>query len=165
MQCTKEKKQRRISEQTEEQETTQWAYYPNQVSQSDQWLLPLTEFKLLSVTTSIDTQHSRSYLFLETKSIMIALRHSTPPPGHLKLKIPRKQRATLHRDKISSLFQNIAVSVECGNTFVADCMHPALVRFLSLRPITLIITSFKNSQLVCDSLSTVNSLVNHSVIV
>lgn len=67
MQCTKEKKQRRISERTEGQETTQWAYDPNQVSQSDQWLLPLTEFKLLSATTSIDTQHSRSYLFLETK--------------------------------------------------------------------------------------------------
>ena len=80
MQCTKEKKQRRISERTEGQETTQWAYDPNQVSQSDQWLLPLTEFKLLSATTSIDTQHSRNYLFLETKSIMIALRHSTPPP-------------------------------------------------------------------------------------
>ena len=80
MQCTKEKKQRRISERTEGQETTQWAYDPNQVSQSDQWLLPLTEFKLLSATTSIDTQHSRNYLFLETKSIMIALRHSTPRP-------------------------------------------------------------------------------------
>ena len=80
MQCIKEKKQRRISERKEGQETTQWAYDPNQVSQSDQWLLPLTEFKLLSATTSIDTQHSRSYLFLETKSIMIALRHGTPPP-------------------------------------------------------------------------------------
>ena len=76
----RKKKQRRISERTEGQETTQWAYDPNQVSQSDQWLLPLTEFKLLSATTSIDTQHSRNYLFLETKSIMIALRHSTPRP-------------------------------------------------------------------------------------
>ena len=63
MQCTKEKKQRRISERTEGQETTQWAYDPNQVSQSDQWLLPLTEFKLLSATTSIDTTFTQLFIF------------------------------------------------------------------------------------------------------
>ena len=50
----RKKKQRRISERTEGQETTQWAYDPNQVSQSDQWLLPLTEFKLLSATDNIN---------------------------------------------------------------------------------------------------------------
>lgn len=64
MQCTKEKKQRRISERTEGQETTQWAYDPNQVSQSDQWLLPLTEFKLLSATDNINWHTTFTQLFI-----------------------------------------------------------------------------------------------------
>ena len=71
---------KRRNEETKECSALRKKSNPKQVSQSDQWLLPLTEFKLLSATTSIDTQHSRNYLFLETKSIMIALRHSTPRP-------------------------------------------------------------------------------------